>query len=546
MKNEKIKGIGILLAAIVVISVFAASLATGDKIQSIASVSKTGVSSSGEAIPGQVIVGFKDVITASAEQEALIAKCGGAVQDKNSALNCVLVEVDDAQEFIQTISKDASVEYAEPNYLAKALYTPNDYYYYLQWGPPAIKADLAWDIEKGDYDNVKIAIVDTGIDYNHEDLGNYVSGGYDWVNGDNYPWDDEGHGTHCAGIAAAVMDNEIGVAGIAQVQVMAEKVLNETGYGSWWDISQGITHAADQNADVISMSLGSYDYSATLENACQYAWDEGCILTGAAGNGNQYGIAYPAKFDTVICVGAIDQYNQRCNYPSWGSNWGPEMELAAPGVDIASTYPNDRYAYMSGTSMATPHVAGVAALVWSNCPGFTNQKVRDQMDDTADDLGTTGWDEEYGYGRVDAEEAIECGVAQPTISVETDKFKYCPYNTMNITIDISNPTKSPVTFKWYLGAPTFDLWIPMYIGTLPAGFEDTLEVSLHIDEWGETPFSAVWYVDLQDPETGQELAADCACWSYCPTCGETTAMSTSMPPLEDIAAEIGEEVKGIA
>ena len=139
----------------------------------------------------------------------------------------------------------------------------------------------------------------------------------------------------------------------------------------------------------------------------------------------------------------------------------------------------------------------------------------------------------------------KCPTPRPEITVKTDKFKYCYCNTMNITIDISNPTSYPVTFKWYLGIPTFESWTQIYRGTLPAGFEDTFEVSLHIDEWGETPFSAVWYVDLQDPETGQELAADCACWSYCPTCGETTAMSTSMTPLEDIATEIGEEIEGM-
>jgi thermitase len=421
--RSKERLVGMALIAIMVISIFTAIVAIGDEIQSVASVSMTSLPSSGEAIPGQVIIGFKEDMTMSAEQNALIGKYDGAILDRNLALNCVLVEVDASQEFITAISKDIFVKYAEPNYIVKALYTPNDYYYYLQWGPPAIKADLAWDTEKGDYDNVKIAIIDTGIDHSHEDLGNYVAGGYDWVNSDNDPWDDEGHGTHCAGIAAAVMDNEIGVAGIAQVKVMAEKVLNETGFGSVWNVSQGIRHAADNDADVISMSLGDYSYSSTLEDACQYAWNAGCILVGAAGNDNTATIMYPAKYDTVICVGAIDQDDQRCDFPSWGSNWGPEMELVAPGNWTASTYPGNNYAYASGTSMATPHVTGVAALVWSNCPELTNQQVRDRLDNTADDPGTTGWDEYYGYGRVDAEEAIECGVAQPDIWVSPTSFE---------------------------------------------------------------------------------------------------------------------------
>ena len=152
-----------------------------------------------------------------------------------------------------------------------------------------------------------------------------------------------------------------------------------------------------------------------------------------------------------------------------------------------------------------------------------------------------------GVGNIDIgiRARAEGQAPEPTISIETDKFKYCPRNTMNITIDISNPTKSPVTFNWYLGVPTFGYWGQIYSGTLPAGFEYTFERPLHIGAWGEIPFSAVWYVDLQEPETGQELTADCACWSYCPTCGEATAMSTSMPPLKDIATKIGEEIEGM-
>ncbi len=402
--------VSVVLTAIMVILVFVAIVSTGSEIQSISCASEPELSISGEAIPGQVIVGFKDVMTASDELNAIAVKHGGVIIDRNPALNCVLLKVDDAQEFTQRISKESPVEYAEPNYLVKALYTPNDFYYSQQWGPSAIKADLAWDTEKGDYGNITIAIVDTGIDYNHEDLVNYVSGGYDWINMDNDPWDDYGHGTHCAGIAAAVMDNEIGVAGIAQVKVMAEKVLNETGFGSVWNVSQGIRHAADNGTDVISMSLGDYSYSSTLEDACQYAWDAGCILTGAAGNDNQYGICYPAKFDTVICVGAINDSNSRVSF----SNWGPEMELVAPGLIIKSTCRGDDYCNMSGTSMATPHVAGVAALVWSNCPELTNQQVRDRMNDTADDLGTMGWDEEYGWGIVDASAALGGGECEGT------------------------------------------------------------------------------------------------------------------------------------
>ena len=140
------------------------------------------------------------------------------------------------------------------------------------------------------------------------------------------------------------------------------------------------------------------------------------------------------------------------------------------------------------------------------------------------------------------------GRPKPEIGIETDKFKYCPCNTMDVRIEIFNPTDRPVIFKWFLGIPQFDFWMPVYKEELPPDFEDTIEESLHIGEWSKTPFSAVWYVGLQDPKTGEELAADCACWSYSPWCGpvpEKMSMPIQTPSLSDIAAEIGEEIEGI-
>ena len=379
----------------------------------VSAASNTGISEGeirGEAIPGEVIVGFKGAITGSAAQESLITRHGGEILDKEPALNCVLVRAKDVHTFIRNIMREEMVDYAEPNYIVRTTYTPNDPYYSHQWGLPAIKADKAWDIEKGNK-SVKIAIVDTGIDYTHEDIAsNYVSGGYDWVNGDTDPWDDNGHGTHCAGIAAAVIDNGKGIAGVAQVSIMAEKVLDRYGYGSDWNVARGIVHATQSGANVISMSLGSSSFSRILQKACLYAWRKGCILVAAAGNDGVRRIDYPARFKTVICVGSIDRSNSRSSF----SNYGPQMELVAPGEHILSTYPGNMYVYKSGTSMATPHVAGVAALVWSHNPTLRNRDVRIILARTADDLGTLGWDEEYGFGRVDAEEAVNVASALST------------------------------------------------------------------------------------------------------------------------------------
>ena len=350
----------------------------------------------GETDNETLIIGFKEEIPEWAFRDY-------EVLEKNEELNCILVKTREKEKVFRESSGLREVKYVEENKLVRALYVPNDTYWSDQYGPRSINADDAWDYEKGNK-SVKIAIVDTGIQYGHSDLvANYVSGGYDWVNNDDYPYDAvHGHGTHCAGIAAAVMDNAIGIAGIAQVSLMSEKVLNETGWGTTWNVAQGITHAANNSADVISLSLGGDSPSSILENACQYAWDAGCVLVGAAGNAGTYGAVYPAKYDTVICVGATDDDDTRWS----GSNYGPEMELVAPGVNVFSTYPTNNYAWSTGTSMSTPHVAGVAALIKSRYPEVSNEELRERMRNTAKDLGEEGKDDYYGHGLVDAYAAL--------------------------------------------------------------------------------------------------------------------------------------------
>ncbi|MCK4348673.1 MAG: S8 family serine peptidase [Thermoplasmatales archaeon] len=286
----------------------------------------------------------------------------------------------------------------------------------LQWGVDRIDAEIAWGGYDGavnisstgiDGTGVIVAIVDTGIDYNHPDLyDNYLNTGYDFVNDDDDPMDDKGHGTHCAGIVAAE-DNALGVIGVAPgASLMAVKVLDSSGRGyiSW--IASGITYAANEGADVISLSLGGGYDSDILENAVNYAYNnKGCVVVAAAGNEGRRqirdNVGYPARYDSVIAVAATTSYDTRPRF----SSTGPDVELAAPGDYVNSTYPDDAYASMSGTSMACPHVAGVAALVISS--GITyNDAVRSKMQTTAEDIGSTGLDWEFGYGLVDAEAAV--------------------------------------------------------------------------------------------------------------------------------------------
>jgi len=372
-------------------------------IFSIAATSGAMVSSS--ATTEEIIIGLTNN-TGPALQQALRAEYDYTVLERNEALNCVLVQVsrDDSQHVITSLAGGDFVRYVEPNKRVHALlYTPNDPRYLDQWGPQSIKADWAWDHERGNT-NVTIAIIDSGIDYTHEDLcTNYIAGGYDWVNNDSDPMDDYGHGTHCAGIAAATLNNEKGIAGIAQVNLIAEKMLDETGWGTEWDLAKAIVHAADSNVDIISLSVGGDDDVQAEEDACLYAWNHGCLLVASSGNDYSAVIKYPAAYETVIAVGSINQTDQR-----WGSsNWGSNLELVAPGVGILSSYPSNSYATLTGTSMAAPHVAGVAALIWSKYPSLTNSEVRDILTHTADDLGTEGVDQYYGYGKVNALNATD-------------------------------------------------------------------------------------------------------------------------------------------
>ncbi len=258
-------------------------------------------------------------------------------------------------------------------------------------------------------------MIDTGIDYNHSDLAaNYVASGYDWVNDEADPLDDNGHGTHCAGIIAAVLNNALGIAGLGNVSIMAEKGLDAEGWGNEDDLAHAIIHAVNQGARILSNSWGDYEESHLIHEAVQYACDHGVLVIAAAGNDAWSRKLYPAAYDEVVAVTATDS----SDYPAYFTNFGDWVEVAAPGVDIYSTMPtynvtlnnygySMNYSYMSGTSMACPHVAGVAALIWSQFPNATRDWVRAQLRYTAEDLGDPDFDEYYGYGRINAKNAVE-------------------------------------------------------------------------------------------------------------------------------------------
>jgi subtilisin family serine protease len=270
------------------------------------------------------------------------------------------------------------------------------------WGITHIEAPDAWGISMGS--GIKMAILDTGIQLDHPDLKTNIKGGINIINSQKSPADDNGHGTHVAGIIGA-LDNDIGVVGVApDVQLYAVKVLNKQGSGYVSDIISGLTWCIDNGIDVVNMSFGSSTDVKAFREAVKAAHNAGMVLVAAAGNSGPKmdTVSYPAKYVEVIAVSATDSEDSIASFSSRGS----EIELAAPGVTIKSTYTGSSYKVFSGTSMAAPHVAGVAALVWADNGRLTNEGVRSVLHEAATELGTPGRDSYYGFGLVNAYRAV--------------------------------------------------------------------------------------------------------------------------------------------
>lgn len=327
----------------------------------------------------------------------------------------------EAQQMMQYFQK-WNVDYAEPHYLyltndrtetqdntnsgdSTATSTPNDILYSrYQWNLPIIETLKGWGIGKGSED-VKVAVVDTGVDLTHPDLSSRLLPGMNVVTqGQSEPQDDVGHGTHVAGVISALVNNGEGVAGMTwNNPILPVKVLDASGSGSTYAVAQGIIWAADNGAKVINMSLGNYADAQFLHDAIKYAYDKDVVLIAASGNDNTERPGFPAAYPEVFAVAATDSKNNKASF----SNYGDYIDVAAPGVGIPSTYPHNQYAALSGTSMASPHVSALAALIRSVNPLLKNTEVMDIMRQSATDIGDPGKDIYFGYGLIDVVKALQ-------------------------------------------------------------------------------------------------------------------------------------------
>ncbi len=298
---------------------------------------------------------------------------------------------------------------------ARPASSSNDAYWSKLWGIRKIGADKAWATGRGR--GITIAVVDTGVDPTHEDLARNVVAGRDIIAGDNTPRDENGHGTHVAGIAAAVMGNGLGVAGVApDAKIMPVRVLGSNGSGDGLDVDNGIHWAADHGADVINLSLGDNIVienlsGGSMSDACDYAWSKGAICVVSAGNDNFFRTEFRQAKAMIVTATTTDDteasYATGAGFAPWG--------IAAPGGDtnqgeasaILSTFWSSKgakYAYEMGTSMAAPHVSGAAAVLRGL--GLTPQQTVDRLLSTAKDIGDPGDDLTFGHGRLDLARAV--------------------------------------------------------------------------------------------------------------------------------------------
>ncbi len=359
--------------------------------------------------------------------------------------------------------------------------TTTDPYLDTQYAIELMKVDLAWTITEGNA-NILIAIIDTGIDINHDEfVGRLSPLSYNAKTeqiGLQYVLDDTGHGTSVAGVIGANKDNSIGIAGIVQFsQLLIIKANNPDDLATPEDesesfsdstIIEAIYYAADRGADVINLSLGGSGINTLMQNAINYAYERGAIVIAASGNDGTSEIFYPASYNHVISVGAVDQTSIIWNL----SNHNAFVDISAPGVNITTTAQNDQYGSATGTSLSAPQVSGVVALMMGYLTTYSIDEIVEQLFDTAVDKGTLGRDDYYGYGVIDAYQAVQFQYITVTFETNGGTVINPIIVQSNQVFSVSNPTKTGHTFAgWYSDSSFLNLFV---VGTDTSNINLTL------------------------------------------------------------------------
>ncbi len=440
----------------------------GKVLSSLSGIALTGNSSIDVLNKKHNVFGMEKIVKKATKsiQKKTFNSLKGETTEVPDLYNIYILKLPKDKEVLSVIEEykaNNNVEYAEPNYMYNTCETiPNEYanrsaLAATQWGLDKINAPGGWDIEAGS-ENVVIAVIDSGLDLNHPDLVNniWVNGdeissngidddsngyiddvnGWDFINDDSSPMDDNGHGTHCSGIASAVTNNSLGVAGVSwRSKIMALKFLDSAGYGNNVDAIEAINYAADNGVKVISNSWGGGAYSQSLQDAINYAYSKGCVVIAAAGNDDTNVSFYPAAYNNVVAVSATQSDDTKASF----SNYGEWVDVSAPGADVYSTLWDNTYGYKSGTSMACPFVSGLASLIFSHNPGWSNSSVIEQIMGSIDNINPLNprYVGLLGTGRINIFQALTFTPA-PRIFVINYNGEPAPDRTVDVVVMLNN------------------------------------------------------------------------------------------------------------
>ncbi len=465
------------------------------------------------------------------------------VDDLSRIVKVTFQSEQNAENFLSIANDDPFIEYVQKGNVYKIDYTPNDSLVSEQWALNKIQAFDAWNITAGS-DTVLIGIIDTGIDFEHLDLksqfylnpgeigldnsgkdkrtnnfdddGNgfvddfmgwdftdrvgfpFDSTGGDYLNWDNNPKDEQGHGTYIAGIAGASMNNLYGIAGIApRSKLINIRAFDPNGYGEEDDVAAAILYAVQMGAKVINMSFGDNAFSFVLRDVIRYAYSRGVVLIASAGNSNSSNPHYPSGYSEVICVGNSTSDDLVAS----SSNYGSTLDLVAPGSLIMTTAMNNNYAIISGTSASAPFVSGAAALILS-LENFTNEEVKQILKSTSDDIGNPGWDLKSGAGRLNLFKAVSV-IAPSKIKFNSPTQDFA---TSANTLDINATVLSPyfVRYELFYGMGLNpNNWTPLVQNGL-SQFSNQNIYSLNISTFADTVYNLRLVVYLNNGRTLEE------------------------------------------